>query len=499
MASKIAKNTILLYLRMVLVMLINLLVVRIVFNALGEVDYGIYNIIAGVVIMFQGISTVLTTSTQRFYSYYIGANLKEQLSDIYTVSINIYAIFCFCSFVVAETLGIWFINNFLEIPDDRIVAANLLYQFSIIAFIFTVLQAPFSSIFLSFEDMNLFAIVSMIDAFMKLIFSWLIYMSNRDRLILYGIVLMSISIFSFLIYNIICHKKYDVCNYHRLKDKNLYKQLLSFSGWHLFSSMASVGMNQINNFLVNIFFGVIANASRAIALQINSALSSFSGNFILAIRPPMIKAYAEGNYKKLNTLFALSNKTVYYLMLAIILPTYFTMDTVLKLWLGNVDGQAVFFSKLILIYALILSINNPISIIIQATGQIQKYYIYVETFTLLCPIATYIFYRYGFPVEYTFYCMIASISLAHIIRLICLHRVYEKFDVKEYFMGFIIPALFITMIAIVVMSYISGKDVPFMVFYIIAIVTIISLAVLLGLNTRERGILGKEVVKILHK
>ena len=449
--DRIAKNTFLLYIRMAIVMIVNLYTVRIVFNALGETDYGVYNVVAGVVTMLQSFSTVLSTSTQRFYSVSIGAKQIEKLKKIFSCSINIYILFSIVVLLLAETVGLWFINAKLQIPPERMVAANWIYQFSIFSFIATLLQAPYYSAVIAHEDMNIFAVISLGEVFLKLgaaiVMTYIVF----DRLVFYGLYLLIVPTLALLAYALIGRKRYQECHYIRVREKGLYKQILSFSGWHLFSSLASVSMNQINTILVNIFFGPIANAARAIALQISSALTSFSGSFIMAIRPPMMKAYAEGNYHFLNKLFNLSNKIIYYLMLIIVLPLMFEMDIVLKLWLNTTDAQTILFSRLILVYGLILVLNNPISIIVQAIGKVKEYFLPVEVFTILCPVATYVLFKMGFPAEATFYTMIVAIVLSHIVRLICLKKMYSGFSIKEYLLHFVLPAFLITLVIVSVL------------------------------------------------
>ncbi len=448
--SKIVRNTSLLYLRMAFILIVNLVTVRLVFRGLGDIDYGIFNVITGVVIIFQSISSILATSTQRFYSYALGENKLDHISQIYTASIHLYAALSIIIFLIAETIGLWFINAKLNIPASSIHAANWLYQLSVFSFVFAILQTAFSSALLAYEDMNIFSIISICDCTLKFLAAIVICFIHSDRLIWYGFFLMVISLISLLIYITVVKRRYIYCKYRKTIEKSIRTRILNFSGWHLFSSIASVAMIQVNTILVNIFFGLVVNASRGIALQINSAMTSFSSSFIMAIRPPMIKAYAERNYNSLDTLFDLGNKIIYYLMVVIVIPLFVEMNWVLQLWLGNVEEYMVVFSRLILIYSLILSLNNPISIIVQASGRLKNYFLYVEMFTILCPFATYILYKIGYPPQATFYAMVFSISCAHIVRLICLKKIYTRFSIKRYIRSFLFPAFIITIIAFLV-------------------------------------------------
>lgn len=489
-----------LYIRMIIVMIINLYTVRLVIQTLGDLDYGIFTVIAGVVIMFQSVSSVLSTSTQRFYSYYIGEQREREIIHIFSASLNIFIIYAFVILLLSETIGLWFINNCLNIPLNRMVAANWLYQFSILAFIATILQTPYSSAVIAYENMNIFAVISLSECFLKLIAIIAISIYSRYQLVLYGASLLIVPVISLISYYSICKKKYNGCSYIRKPKNRLYKELLSFSGWHLFSSFASVGMNQINTILVNIFFGLIVNAARGIALQLTNALSSFSGSFIMAVRPPLIKAYAEKDYPTLNKLFNYSNKFIFYLMLLIILPLYIGIAPILDLWIGESSEEMIQFCRLCLIYSFILSLNNPISIIVQATGKIKNYFIYVEVFTLLCPLATYFLFKVGFPASSTFYAMIISIICSHFVRLICLKRVYPLFEVKTYCISFLLRAIIVTLLTIVsvlIFKYFILSNVWYDMFF--SILTAIVFTLSIGLNAKERNILDQNVRRLIQK
>lgn len=471
-------------------MIINLFTVRFVFNGLGECDYGIYNVIAGVIIMFHSVSAVLSTSTQRFFAYSLGDSSANDMKDIFSASLKIFIILSILIIILSETLGLWFINRQLQIPENRLFTANIVFQYSLLSLIVGLIQSSYLSLVIAHEDMNIYACISLIDCFLKFFAAIIISYFSYDRLHLYGAVMFIIPLFTCLCYIWICRRKYSECKWRTVKDKNLYHSLLSFSGWHLFSSMASIGMNQIITFLVNIFFGVLVNAARGISLQISGAVGAFSNNFIMAIRPPMIKAYAEHNFNYLNKLFHYSNKFVFYFMLMIVLPMYFEMETILSVWLNTRNEQTILFSRLILIYALIVSLNNPISIIMQASGKIKEYFVPVETFTILCPIVTYLLFISGFSATTSYYAIIVTISCSHVVRLICLKKYYPPFDLHQYIFSFFLPAilvLLITFIEIYMMKlYVTDN---FVVVIILSIISILGFTALVGLSKDERKML----------
>lgn len=488
--GRIAKNTFLLYLRMMIVMFINLFAVRVVLNALGEEDYGIYNVIAGVITMLSGVTTVLASATQRFYSYSMGDKQAGGLREIFSSSVNIYLFFSIGVLVLGETIGLWFVNAKLVIPEERLLAANLIYQFSILSFICSMMQSPFFSAVIAHEDMGIFAFASLVECLLKFGSAWLLTVIVFDRLEAYGFLILLVHVISLLFYIFVGRHRYEECHYQRVKDKHLYKDILSYSGWNLFGSLAAVGMNQVNTILVNVFFGPIANAARAIALQINGALSSFSGSFIMAIRPPMIKAYAEKDYTYLNKLFTLGNKFLFYCLVFIALPLLFEMDTILTLWLKTASDQTVLFSQLIVVYALILSLNNPISIIMQAMGRVKEYYVPVESVTLLCPVITWVLYKMGLPAESTFWAMIGTVSVSHLIRIWCLNNYYDGFSVKTYLFSFILPACFVTALTSCVLFFAkSNMDsgiLRLILLLVLSFVVVFVFAVVVGLNKEEK-------------
>lgn len=488
MENRIAKNSVFLYLRMIIVMIINLFAVRIVFKALGAEDYGLYQVVAGVVISFQSFSTVISTSTLRFYSYSIGEQSHSKLSEIFSASVNIYLIFSILCLVIGETIGLWFVNTQLHLPADRIVAANWIYQFAIFALIVTLLHAPYSSLVIAYENMGFFAIVSLAESVLKLLAIIAISYSTSDRLILYGLSLLIIPFFSLCSYVAKVRHSFNHVRYGKVIRKKWYGEMLSFSGWHLFSAGASVGINQVNTILINLFFPLAVNAARGISLQIMGAFNSFCSSFITAVRPPLIKAYANKNFEYLNTLFKYSNKFIYYMVLVIAFPLIFEMETILKIWLGDYSQDTVLFSKLIIIYSVILVLNNPISIVIQATGKIRQYFVPVESVTLLCPVITYLLFKIGFPAQSTYYAMIATIAIAQVVRVMCLKKYYPEFNLNDYLFGFIMPAGIITII-LYLLFQIMGHSIdlnPFLNMVLIMTITIVVVTIC-GFNELERS------------
>lgn len=489
-SRQIAKNTAFLYLRMLFVMLINIFSVRYILKGLGVVDYGIFNVVAGLVTMFTSLSSILSSATLRFHSYVIGEGKEEKVSDVFSASLNIYSVLSLLILVVGEALGVWFINTQADIPVERLMAANWVFQFTIVTFVIGLITSPFSSLIFAYERMSVFSIISVLECVLKFILAYSLLYLVGDHLILYGFGLLIIQLCHFITYYIISKKGGGEYHYKKDVEKSLYKKMLSFSGWTLFSSSAGIGISQLVTMITNVYFGPVVNAARAIAFQVNTAMNSFTNNIIVGVRSPMIKQYAEGDYKRVYSFFNLSNKAVYYSLLLLLLPLFFEMEYVLRIWLGVEDQQTVMFCRLILCYALVLALNNPISIIVQATGNIRAYSTYVEIPTLLCFPITWILFSSGAPAESAFYVMITAIVVSHIIRLICLKKLFNEFSYKDYLVVFLFPALLITLaVSIVLFKVTIWMDlglIRLVVSVIICIVLVCSLCVLFGLTKKEK-------------
>lgn len=489
-SQRIVKNTAFLYIRMLIVMLINIFSVRYVLKGLGVIDYGVFNVVAGLVTMFNSLSGVISSATTRFHSYAIGERNEEKVSDVFTASLNIYAFLSLAILILGEIVGLWFINTQADIPANRMLAANWLFQLTIATFVLSLMTSPFSALVFAYERMHIFSLVSVAECILKFLLAYSLLWLSGDGLVIYGVGLLVVSILSFVTY--VLTSKGGGCSYRykRTTEKGLYKKMLSFSGWTLFSSSAGIGISQLVTMITNVYFGPIVNAARGISFQVSSALNSFTNNIIMALRPPMIKQYAERNHEQVNRYFIFSNKAVYYSLLVILLPVFFEMETVLKLWLDIEDVQTTVFCRLILVYVLILSLNNPISIIIQATGNIRAYSTYVEIPTLLCFPITWLLYYLGMPANSAYYVMIGAILLSHIIRLICLKRLFPVFSYRRYLFSFVLPAIMITLIVSFVLyclkNNVNGGLLRLVYSFLSGSIVLVVLCIVFGFNKTEK-------------
>ncbi|MFN0097613.1 MAG: polysaccharide biosynthesis protein [Gemmatimonadaceae bacterium] len=440
-ATRIALNTALLYARMVIVMVINLYTVRLVLNALGVIDYGIFDVVAGLILVLSSVSNVVATATQRYFAIALGERSPTRFQAIFSVSVVLYVGFAVLVVLLGETAGLWFVNHGLVIPPEKLRVANLVYQLSIFTFLSGVIHLPFSSAIITHEHLGTYAAVSIVESVLKLVAAFLIPVFPYEPVLVHGAALLLVALGTASAFIVIAVTRYPTCRFRMPSDAAPFRELLGFSGWSLFGSVAGVGLVQVISVLVNMFFGPAISTARAISLQLSNAVTIFSGSLMTAVKPAMIRSYSEQSFDFLNRIFNLSNKFIFFGLSVICLPLAFEMDTVLRLWLGTAEASTVLFSRLIIVYALIMALNNPISVVIQATGHVREYHLLVEPFTLLCVPATYLLFRLGYPAYTTYLAMIAAALLSHAVRLWCLKRYYPPFDLAAYGTAFVLPSV----------------------------------------------------------
>lgn len=499
---RITKNTTFLYIRLFFLLIINLVSVRLLLEALGESDYGLYNVVAGIVTMLSFVTTALQTSTQRYYSYYLGESNGSNLKKVFSASLEIYMLFSIVVIILGESIGLWFVNNQLNIPPERMMAANYIYQFSVISFALTILSLSYSSAVISNEDMNIYAIISISEGVFKLLGAIVLYHvpAHYDKLILYGLFLLLINSAKEFTYIYIARKRYPECHYINVKRNEFRKPLSSFAGWTMYGQIAGMLNNQGNTILVNRFFGTIVNASRAVSLQISSAIYSFCGGFITAIKPPIVKSYVEGNYAYMLKVFYFGNKFLIYSLLIITIPFFFEMETILKVWLKNINPDMIVFSKLVLLYTIIILLHEPITILIQAVGNVKKYYLLVDTISLLSLPLTYVAFKCGLSAKFNYYVMILVFSLAHAVRLVLLKKSFEYFSIRKYLFNFFVPAIIVllstSMMIALFRVHINGDILRLFLSICVSAILIITIVYTIILNKSEKLFL-KRIVKSL--
>lgn len=389
--NRILKNTVMLYIRMAVIMLVSLYTSRVVLDTLGIQDYGIYNIVGGVVISLSFISNSLVSSTQRFISYEIGLKEKGDVSKVFSVSLNIHFIYLIIILVLFETIGLYLLNNVLSIPDDRLYAANFVYQFSVFTFCSNLLRIPYNAMIISFEEMRIYAILSIVEALLRL-FVVFILVLFPDKLIAYGILTFVVTMISNLCYVVYCRVKFrQECSYKYANNPTLFRQMIGFSGWNLVGGATGIAVNEGPNYFMNIFLGVTVNASMGIAKQVSAAVYTFASNFQTAFNPMIVKTYAQGDYNYLCNLIIKTSQLSYYLLLIFAIPIIIFSTDIFQLWLVEVPEYAVSFSILLIISQLISALGSPMWMSVHAVGNIRNYQLTISFVNLLIlPISWYL-------------------------------------------------------------------------------------------------------------
>ena len=384
--KRIAKNTFFLYIRMLLMMGATLYTSRVVLEVLGIEDYGIYNLVAGVVVLFTFLSTTMTTATQRYFCTLIGRGEKGLLQEMFSSSLIAHLLLILLLVVIAETLGLWFINTQLVIPPDRHYAALIVYQLSIAITVTNVYRIPFNAAVLSYERMSFYAYTGIVEVFLKLAILWPLSMIKADKLVLYVMLLLAVNVIVLLWYIVFVHTRLESVR-HRFAGfkSSCVTDIFKFAGWSSFSAFANVGSRQGLNFLVNIFYGVTLNASIGVMNQVSSAVFQFIGNFQSAVTPPLIKDYANGEFGEVRKLLILSSKFSFFLLLLLITPIIFNIDKILGIWLTDVPPLTSWFCVFSLISLLPNTIGGPVWTVMQASGRIKRYQIAVSYTHLTLP------------------------------------------------------------------------------------------------------------------
>lgn len=381
---------------MVVVLVLTFYTTRVVLSVLGVEDYGVYNVVCGFVSMFSFLSISMSNGIQRFFNFELGKNGTEGACKVYNTALQIQAITAVVIVVLAEGVGIWYLHNKMVIPEPRMHAAEWIFQFSILSFVFAIMQAPFSAAAMAHERMDFCAIVSVLDAVLKLCMVLLVPFFQGDRLIIYGLLFVVISILNFVLYFSYARKNFPEIRFHPVFRKELFLSMIGFSGWNFFGSFAGIMKEQGMNIVLNLFFGPVVNAARGVASQVNSGLQNFVQNISVPIRPQVIQSFAVGNYtRSLNLAFCQSKLScclVYFISLPIILE----VDFVLRLWLGgNVPEHTDAFIVIIVLVSYLANLNGPVSSVVHASGKMRKYQVVTSLISILCIPAAYVALKLG--------------------------------------------------------------------------------------------------------
>lgn len=441
--KRILKNTFFLYFRMIFVLLVSLYATRVVLNVLGVVDYGIYNVVAGFVSVFSFLNTSMINSIQRFYNFENGRGNIEGLKKIYSASIIIQVLIAVFTFVLLESLGVWYINNIMVVPDERLEAANWIFQLSVFSLLLLILQIPYSSAVVSHEKMDYYAIIGILDAVFRLIIVVILPFVGGDYLVVYGVLLLGISIFNFLAYYVYSKKKFEEITFTKTVDRPTIKSMLSFSGWNIFDAVSLLVQGQGLNLLMNSFFGPIVNAARGVAFQIQGAIYNFTSNVSIAFKPQLTESYAKNDLDRTRDLMFSMSKICYLMQIVLVIPIIAELDNILGLWLkDSVPDKTDIFTVFVLITSVVNSINMPMSQTAQATGIIRRYQLYRSVLMICTLPVSYILLQYIDEPEIVFTVTLLFTILNQPLSLYLLHKTFT-FSFRQYIAQVVTPiALF---------------------------------------------------------
>lgn len=500
--KRIAKNTLFLYMRMLLIMAVSLYTSRVVLNALGVEDYGIYNVVGGVVTMFAFLNGALVTTTQRYLTFELGKGDFEQLKKVFTTSIYIHAVISLLIVVLAETVGLWFFYNKMVIPAERMTAAMWVFQLSIVTMVIRVMRAPYNSIIVSHERMGVFAIFSIAETTLQLLIVFLLLALSFDRLILYAILITIVQAIICGVYIFYCRRHFAESYLVRGTSRSLWIQMGKFAGWNIWGNLAATLFGTGINLLLNIFFGPFVNAARGIAVQVEAAVAQFSTNFLMAVNPQITKLYSKNRLDEMHRLIYRSSKFACYLLLMLSLPVILETSALLTLWLKIVPDYTVPFLRILLVIVIIDSMARPLMTAAAATGDVKKYQSIIGGILLsIVPVAYIVLKLGGNPIS-VYIVHLCICIIAFIARLLII-RPMIHFSIKDYFISVIVPCLSVALSSFG-FSYLIYRALPEGLVYtiIICITSFIIVAAStygLGLTSNERSFVNEKIKVLLRK
>lgn len=501
--TRIARNTVFLYVRMIIVLLVSLYTTRALLSALGVEDYGIYNVVAGFVTMFAFLNTSFVATIQRYYNYELGKTGLEGVYRVYISSAIIQLVVAFIVVALAETIGLWYLNNKMVIPVDRLSSARLLFHCSILSMALTILQVPYSSVIMAFEKLDYYAIVGVIDTLLKLLIVIVLDYLGGDRLEKYAILLLCVASVVFLLYFVYAKNKLIKGKIKLVIDKALLKNMIMFSGWSVMGSFAQVVRNQGINIILNLFFGPVVNAARGVSFQVKGALSGFIANTSLSVRPQLVSSYASGNTSRSISLMFSISKINFLILYLLALPICLEMNYVLHIWLGNnVPEYTVIFSRLILVIALVDVFNGPVTMIMYASGKIGLYNVVTSFLGLFVLPLAYFVLKAGYP-PFAVYLMSLFISVVVQLSSVIIMKKLIAVSIRDYFKRVLLPSILILLcslpIALVPFLVINESLLRVVIVGMVSVVSVGALGYYVGLNNSERELLHSFVGRIIKR
>lgn len=500
--KRIAKNTLLLYFRMLFMMGISLYTSRVVLNVLGVSDFGVYNVVGGIVAMFGFINGSMTSATQRYITFALGEGNLDKLKSVFSTTLQVHALIAILIVILGETIGIWFLYNKMQIPLERLDAAFWVLQCSIASTVIMILSVPYNATIIAHEKMSAFAYISILEAVLKLAIVYFLILFSFDKLILYAILLLAMQIAIRICYSHYCHRHFPESTYQHTWNKSLFKEMVGFASWSLFGNLAAVLFTQGLNMLLNIFFGTIANAARGIAVQAQGAIQQFVMNFQMALNPQITKSFAKGDLQTMHRLMFRSARFSFYLLLFLSLPILFETNQILHIWLKTVPEHTVIFLRIMICTAMIYTIANPLIIANQATGKVKKYQLICGTILLLILPISYICLRMGMPAYSVFIVHFAMEFITQLARMILL-RPLIQIRIRDYIRHIYIPITIVvlasTILPVIVFTNMAEGFLRLLSTGLSCIVSVGLSVYILGLSSNERQFVKEKALSTFRK
>lgn len=499
---RIAKNTLMLYFRMFISTIVGLYTSRIVLQTLGVIDYGIYNVVGGIISMMTFLNSAMVAASQRYLSFELGRNDLIRLKRVFCTSINIHASICVIAFIIAETVGLWFVNCKLLIPADRMYAANWVYQASILTFVINVMSVPYNSAIVAHEKMSAFAYISILDVTLKLLIVYMLLIIPLDKLIIYSILMVCVTFLIRLCYTLYCKRKFQECTYHFIFDQLLFREMFSFAGWSIIGNLGFSFKNQLSNIILNLFFGPSVNAARGVAMQVSAHVKTFAHSFTMALNPQITKQYAAGNIDASRKLVYAGSRYTFYLLMLISIPVIINIDYILYLWLGIVPKFTSQFVVFTIITSLIYAMSECITKSIQATGRIKWFQIGISFIMLSeLPIA-WILLELGYPPYSVMWPSLLTYSIALLYRFWLINHYVEGYHFGEYFIQVVLRCLLVFLLSYFFCYSVSLLFRPsfagFIISSILCVVVIIITLYLFGFEKNEKKVLVGRFLKLVR-
>lgn len=500
--KRIVKNTIFLYIRTFVSMIISLYTSRKILEALGVSDFGIYNVVGGVITMLTFMNSSMSVATQRFLTVELGRKDKGNYNRIFNMAVLIHLGLAALVLIAAETVGLWFVNTYLNIPAGRMSAANWVYQASVLSIILSILQTPYHASIVSHEHMHIYAYVGLGESFGKLFLVLLLVVYPYDRLIFWGFIMFFFQFLIAIIYRVYCIRQFSECKLHLKWDSSIFNSMLKFTGWNMFGTVAWLLKDQGVNVLINIFGGPVANAARGVSGQISGAVQGLASGFQSAVNPQLTKRYAANDSEATCRLLCESSKISYFLLFIIVLPVIMETDFILELWLVEVPTFAPLFTQIILIEALLNTLGRPMVTSLMATGNIKWYEIIVGTSLLFIIPVAYLFLKVDFPIETALIVSALFILLGDVLRIIFCKRLLGL-SLRMYYLKVVLPIFIVTTLSLILPLLIhyslSEGWLRFIISTIVSCAIVAVLTYAIGLSTTERNFIMTGIILRIKK